>query len=83
MRMYDAFKVMDDEENIIATVWWTGTKLESDDPIFLEGLKDHCVAGLSYHAGKEFFDKIPSIYRSGYMYTRKAKVDSNGKLIQD
>lgn len=83
MSMHDAFKIMDDEDNVIATVWWAGSKLCSDNVKFLASLKTKHVDGLSYGSGKEFFDKIPSIYRSGYMYTRKAKVDSNGKLVQD
>lgn len=81
--MNDAFKVMDDEGNTIATVWWTGSRIQADNPKFLARLKTKHVDGLSYGDGKEFFDKIPNIYKSGYTYTKKAKVDADGKLIQD
>jgi hypothetical protein len=84
MTTYEAYKFLtpkDDEDKPFAIVWWTGKNLKSTDENLLKRLKDQVVDGMDYSSGKPFFDRIPSIYRSGYVYTLDAMVDADGKEV--
>ena len=84
MTTYEAYKFLtpkDDEDKPFAIVWWTGKNLKSTDENLLKRLKDQVVDGMDYSSGKPFFDRIPSIYRSGYVYTLDVMVDADGKEV--
>lgn len=84
MPTYEAYKFLtpkDDEDKPFAIVWWNGKNLKSTDESLLKRLKDQVVDGMDYSSGKPFFDRIPSIYRSGYVYTLDAVVDSDGNEV--
>lgn len=84
MATYPAYKFFyadDDDAAPFAIVWWNGKNMKSTDETMLRRVKDRVVDGLDYSAGKEFFDKIPVMYRSGYVYTRKTNVDDNGNEV--
>lgn len=79
---YPAFKVYrEDKDEPIAIVWWDGTTLRSSSEKILKSIKDKAIDGMSYSAGKEFFDKLPRAFKSGYVYLKKAEVSKDGKLI--
>lgn len=65
----------------IATVWWDGHKLCASNDAILDRLKHHFVDGMDYSAGEKFFEQIPRLYKSGYMFVKKAKVDESGKPV--
>lgn len=79
---YDAYQLFAEEEPDapFATVWWHG-KIRCSDPGILSSFKDHVVDGLGYTDGRAFFDKIPSFFRSGYVYVKRVKVDAEGKEV--
>jgi len=83
MAIYEAYKFFSakEDDKPFATVWWNGKNLKSTDETLLKRLKDRVSDGLDYTAGKPFFDKIPAIYRSGYVYTRSTTVDADGKEV--
>lgn len=84
MRMHTAYKIMNsDTDKVVSLVWWDGSSIKCSSEHSLRGLKQHIVDGLTYADGKAFFDKIPSIYKSGYTYAEKTEVDENGKLVHD
>lgn len=64
-----------------ATVWWDGAHIRASSPELLSSLKSYVTDGLDYSAGKEFFEKVPQIFKSGYMYVRKIQVDESGKPV--
>ena len=83
MAIYEAYKFFSakEDDKPFATVWWNGKNLKSTDDTLLKRLKDRVSDGLDYTAGKPFFDKIPAIYRSGYVYTRSTTVDADGNEV--
>ena len=83
MATYDAYKIYyaDAPDKPMAVVWWNGVRLQCSSKDFLQDLKDTVVDGFDFRAGKEFFDRIPRIYKSGYTYTRKTSVDGEGNEV--
>lgn len=71
----------DSDGEVVAIVWWTGSTIEASSARFLRSLEQRVVDGRGFDDGKEFFDRIPNIYKSGYLYTRGAKVDAAGNLL--
>lgn len=77
---FDAIKILSgQDETVVATVWWDGTTVRSDNPKILAVLKREEIYGRYFSDGKEFFDVIPYRFSNGYTYCRPAKVDKSGK----
>lgn len=75
------FFYADDDEAPFAIVWWNGKNMKSTNENLLKRIKSRLVDGLDYSSGKQFFDKIPVMYGSGYVYTRKTEVDNDGNEV--
>jgi len=80
---YEAYQLFaeSDDEKPFATVWWHQQRIRCTDPDVLESLTDGAIDGMTHSDGKEFFDKLPSLFRSGYVYTRKVEVDAEGNKV--
>lgn len=78
---YRAFKLMSERRDTpLAIIWWHD-RLQCTNKAVLDSLKTHEVNGMNWHKGEEFFNSIPEIYRSGYLYVLKAEVTSDGKEV--
>ncbi|NBU69910.1 MAG: hypothetical protein EBS53_00440 [Bacteroidetes bacterium] len=82
MKTFDAFRIVSaDNHSTLAFVWWDGARIRSTSKTVLEELKNTFIGSLSYEDGESFFNVIPRRYSSGYMYTRKARVDREGNEV--
>ena len=72
MRQYEYEIVNNAKDKVEGYVWWDGKKIQSDDPSILKLLKRAVVGGVSFKDGIEFLQKLPYLYKSGYLVARKA-----------
>ncbi len=93
MTTYAAYVIVDgnnpDEHE--GVIWWDGKHTRASDDATLRWLKKLMIpfgeAGsgrgstVTIGDGREFFDRLPLAFRSGYTYLKKAKVDESGKLV--
>lgn len=90
---YDAYLIIDSNspEEPDGTIWWDGEHTRASSDAILRKLKKlHIPYGqadaesgttVSIGSGKEFFDRLPLAYKSGYTYLKKSKVDESGKPV--
>lgn len=76
---YKVYSARKDEP--VGLIWWDGKTIRSSKEFLTAHLKEASADGLVFRDGKEFFDKIPRIFKSGYMYVKKTTVDKDGKEI--
>ena len=81
MKSYKAYTLHNASDDTTYVIWWDGHKLCASNDAILRKLKQHHVDGMDYSEGEKFFDSIPRIFRSGYLYAKKTKVDESGKPV--
>lgn len=81
MTTHPAYKLVDDDDATVGTIWWTGSKLCASTPAILDRLKHKLVDGLDIRSGEKFFNRIPQVYKSGYISAHKTTVDDEGKEV--
>ncbi len=65
------YEIIGSTDNTIGYVWWDGKKIDSDNPSLLDGLKDRMSDGVTFSDGKEFVQRLPLVYKNGYIRARK------------
>lgn len=82
MKTFDAYTLHTaDSDEAYAIVWWNGSKLCANTTAILASLKRQIVDGMDYTSGEDFFKKIPMLFKNGYTYAKKAKVNEEGKVV--
>ena len=79
---YPAYKIYSaSEDEPVGVVWFDGKVLRASNESILHQIKQQVIDGMDYTSGKDFFEALPRIYKSGYVYVRKAEVDREGHLV--
>ena len=55
----------------MATFWWDGKKIASDNQLALQRLRRITVHGTSFGDGKEFLENLKYHYKNGYLMIRR------------
>lgn len=54
----------------VATFWWDGEKVRSDDQAFLDHVAEMAPQNKIPRDGVAFLKAVPYAFRNGYMYTK-------------
>lgn len=72
MREYE-YEIIGSRDKVIAHVWWNGKKVDSDNANYLTSLKQRPIGTFTLTDGKEYLERLPQLYRSGYIRVKKVK----------
>lgn len=62
-----------DNDKVLATLWWDGKEIQSDNKSFLNELKEDDSIGVSISKGPQWIRRVASKYKNGYLHARKVK----------
>ena len=58
---------------VLATLWWDGKSIQTDNQAFLKRIKRLQIHGKSLSDGPEFLERLKYHYKNGYVMARKVK----------
>lgn len=67
------YEVIGSKDQPIASVWWDGKKVDSDNTAFLKSLDDKPNGVYTVADGIEYLKRLPKLFRNGYIRVRKVK----------
>lgn len=70
--IYELVDNSQDDEKVVAELWWNGKKVECSKPGLIDMIKEASY-GATPNQGITFLENLPNVYRSGYLHFRKKK----------
>lgn len=58
-------------DKVVATFWWDGRYVKSDNPDMLESFKR--MMHMKFRHSESWLQELPRVFRNGYLMARKAK----------
>lgn len=62
-----------DSDKVLATLWWDGNKVQSDNEDFLKDLKEDDSIGASISDGPKWLGMVASKFKNGYLHARRVE----------
>lgn len=73
LQQYEVVTKDKGKDEVTATIWWDGRKVDSDSPAILASLKNISIMGKRITDGLAFFNNLPFHFKNGYTGLRRKK----------
>lgn len=63
--------IRNDKDRVVGKVWWDGKKIQADSDKVLGMISGAVIASYSMKDGVKFLEKLPLLFKNGYVTAKK------------